>query len=394
MAIKAMVTGLGVVTPIGVGPDDFWPALSQGVSGVDERQGFEVSGLKARKAAQVLGYDVNRFLASRKSFLDRNSELAFGAARQALDSARLQVSETNAERVGLSTGAAYGNLDTMRTFYGKVLEKGPKLAPPILAPHTFTNTTNSLLAIEYGIRGFNANFCSGMTAGLSAIAYAADAIALGRADAILAGGVESLSEPLFRGCAACGLLATDGEVEEDSRPFDRRRNGFILGEASGFVVLESAKSAGSRGVERHAAVIGIGMAAGIERAMRMALTDAGVSPQAVGAVFASANSSRDLDAAEARAILAVFGREPVPVCAVKSMLGESYGASSAVAFVSAVLALKHRLVPPTVNYEQGDADCELPGLSAEPQPLAKPVVLVNTIDPGGACVSVLLNSEL
>jgi len=390
---------MGPVSAIGIGADEYWEGLAAGASGVDEL-GEPIEGVSPRRAARLFDFEVEEYLETTKNYLDRNSALAFGAARLALEQAGLPIDGTLVTETGLVTGTAYGNLETMLAFFGRALEKGLKLAPPILAPHTFTNTTNSLLAIEYGIRGFNWNFCSGMVAGMDAILAARDALMHRKAERVLSGGSEAFCAMLLRGCAAAGALATESDLDEDSRPFDRSRNGFVLGEGACFLLLETEASARAANRERLAEIVGAGQAGGngeeldssLARAMRVALTEAGVRPEDVGAILAAANSSQALDAAEARAIWDVFGDMPVPVTAVKSMLGETFGAGAPLAMCAAVLAMQEKIAPPTVNYERGDEELSLPGVSPNPQPFDLRITLVNAIDPGGACGAVVLRS--
>jgi len=205
---------------------------------------------------------------------------------------------------------------------------------------------------------------------------------------------------LFEGCAAAGALATEGDADEDSRPFDLRRNGFVLGEGACLFAMETADAARQRNAKPMADIAGAGQAGGsveeldstLAHAMRLALDDAGIGAEEVGVVFAAANSGEAFDAAEARALWDVFGDISAPVCAVKSMLGETFGAGGPLALCAAALALRERTAPPTVNYEQGDEELTLAGVSQNTQPIDSPVALVNAMDPGGACSSLVLRT--
>jgi len=292
------------------------------------------------------------------------------------------------ERVGLGVGTAWGNPNTMMAFYGRALDKGPKFAPPILFPHAYPNTTNSLLSIEYEIKGPNANFTSGATAGADAAAWARECLALGRADVMLVMGVDALSAFVLQGLVASGALGTD-----EAGPFDRDRRGFIAGEGAAALVLEPLGRAKDRGAIPLAAIAGCGVGTGanlatrIESAMRRALRDAGVGR--VGAVFAAANGSADLDDAEARAIRALLGDElaHTPITALKAGLGETFAAAGPLHLAAAALAVEHGTVPPT---PETDPDRTLLPLVAEPVVGELESVLVNVVDSGGSAWSFVL----
>ena len=391
MSQPVVITGIGVVCSVGIGRGEFWEALTLGASGVDETPEELRGDMGAAFAAPAMDFQVEDFLPSEKNYLDRHSELGFAAMKLALDDAKLALPSGHPDRVGLALGACWGNAGTMQTFYDRVLDKGPKFAPPILFPHAYANTTDSLLSIEYEIKGPNANFTSGMTAGADALAFAAECVRLGRADVMLAAGVDALSPFVLQGSQLAGLAGDDA-----SGPFRDGRNGHVPGEAGVVLVVEAAESAQARGVTALAEVAGCGVGQGdglparIESAMRAAMSDAGADR--VDAVFACANGSAELDAAEAQALKSVLGDEldSVPITALKAALGETFAAAGPAHAAAACLAAAHGLVPSTPDSDAGEL---LAPVSADAQEAELNAVLVNVADPGGSAMSFVLRPE-
>jgi len=273
---EVSITGMGVVSAIGVGRDKFAAALKARRCGISEVTGFDAEGCRCLLAAEVVDFDVEAFLESRKNYLDRNTELAFGAARLALDDSRLRISEENAERIGLSIGTAFGNVESVLTFHRQLVEKGARLVSPFIFPHTYNNTTASLLAIEYNLKGVHANFSSGSAAGAEAIAYAYENIKVGRADAILAGGVEALTEPVFR------------FLDSQSLPNPS-------GEGAGMVVLESAEYARRRGAPGGTTLTSCVVACDARSALEKAKEAAGISDEQIGLLIDASPFPGDWD---------------------------------------------------------------------------------------------------
>ena len=242
MSKRIVVTGIGAVCSVAIGREELWESLSLGASGVDETpEHLQVDG-QPEFAAPAMDFEVEEYLRSEKNYLDRHSELGFVATKLALDDAQLTLPGERAERVGLALGTCWGNPDTMTTFYAKVLEKGPRFAPPILFPHAYANTTTSLLSIEYEIKGPNANFTSGMTAGADAVAWAVECLVCDRADVMLVAGIDALSQFVLQGYSLRGDYGSD-----ESLPFHENRSGLVAGEGGVVLVVESAENAAGRG---------------------------------------------------------------------------------------------------------------------------------------------------
>lgn len=388
MSDRIVVTGIGAVCSVAIGREELWESLSLGASGVDETPAhLQVDG-RPEFAAPAMDFQVEDYLRSEKNYLDRHSELGFVATKLALDDAELTLPCERADCVGLALGTCWGNPDTMTTFYAKVLEKEPKFAPPILFPHAYPNTTTSLLSIEYEIKGPNANFTSGMTAGADALVWAVECLRRDRAEVMLVAGIDALSQFVLQGYTSRGQYGSD-----ESLPFHEDRSGLIAGEGGAVLVMESAERAVARGGKPLAEVAGCGIGTGgdvtsrIRDAVSKAMGDAQVDR--VDAVFAAANASGAFDEAEARALSEAFGERVggIPVTALKAGLGETFAAAGPLHCAAAALGLSHGVIPPTAEVEEGR---HLVPLVGEAQDADLTAVLVNVVDPGGSAVSFVL----
>ena len=354
MGQGVIITGCGVLASNGIGREAFAAALAEGKSGIGDLVSFDAAALGREKAAELHGFDVTGFLRSPKNYLDRNSALAFAAAEMALRESGLPVPDL-AKGYGLSVGSMGGNFASLALFHAKLLEKGPRFAPPFLFPHTYYNTTAGLLSIEYGLSGPHGQFCSGPAAGMEALAYAVDCIRWGRTDAMLAGGTEAFGESLFRYCAAKGWLSPNSPPEkcgtaapgcgshgtEACRPFDVAGNGTILGEGAAFLCLESADGVRVRKGKVRGRIRGIGMGACAEEAISSALRDAQVLK--TEAVFAAASGRPEDDREEAVAIAKLLGNKPV--VALKGLVGETLGTGGPLNLIAALAALESGALP-------------------------------------------------
>ena len=398
---RAVLTGLGPVSAIGIGLEAFLAALADARTGI--RDGAASGG---GPTAPIVDFRPDEYLPSQKTYLDRASALAFAAYRLATEDAGLELQLEDPARVGLCLGTADGCLGSMDLFFRDYVDKGPRAVRPFLFPHVYSNTTISLLAIEYGIRGVHVSFASGYTAGSAAIAYALDAVRAGRADVVLAGGFDALTEIALRGLEAGGLRVPTGGDGQACRPLDTRACGMAPGEGASIVVIEELEHARRREAHIYAELAGAGLgaahagcdgsqpdAAAVARVMRTALADAGLEPGEIDFVSAAANGVAPLDAAEIAALSAVFGASgagPV-VGSIKGAVGETRGAAGGLQAIAAAHALDGAdLVPPTVGLERIPSSLNLPvaGNRAVTRPAR--AALINAIDPGGAAVSVVL----
>ncbi|HEY3384139.1 MAG TPA: beta-ketoacyl synthase N-terminal-like domain-containing protein [Vicinamibacterales bacterium] len=395
MRDRVVITGFGCVSSLGVGTAAFVDGLLAGRSGIAPITSFSTEGCRSHTAALLRDFDPSRFLEPLKlRRVDEVGRLALAACRLAIDDARLP---TKTDGVGVVMGTATSGLHSTLSHLRSLTEGGPAAVPALGFSNTVGNAAASLCAIEFGLRGPNITFAQKQASSLAAIAYAARALEDGRISAFLTGGFDDFEEQFFRVHDRLRVLArasTDGG-EEASRPFDRRRNGFVLGAGGHVVVLETATSAGARGATVYGEVLGLGTGAsesalngwpadgaGIARTMRAALDEAGLEPAHVDVVFASANSSRGLDHAEASALEAVFGPSAVPVVSLKGAIGE-HGAAGAAALTAALLCPRRGQVPPTLGSSEPDPACRV-DISVAARPARGPVALINATAAGGS----------
>ena len=403
---RIVVTGMGIASPLGLSAPALWQELVEGRSGIRDITSFDTSGLPCRRAAEVPDLSTLEF-PGRKSVwaLSRSITMGFAAAKFALEDAGIAIAEANRSEMGVVYGTTLAGLGPLTRFDQQALRDGPRLADPLMFPSTGASAPGCQVSIMLGIEGFNTTVSNGQTSGLDAIHYACQFIRMGRADTVLAGGVEEICWESFLACCHRGLLAgsTNGGGE-CCRPFDSRRNGSVAGEGSAVLVLEDLEHARSRGAHIYAEVSGYGArfdaspqgTAGSEsalEAMTASLGEAGLSPSGVDAVFASANGSVAGDRFEAQALRRLFeGAHPPPVTAVKSMLGESYSAAGLLQAAVAVLALQRQVVPPTPNYECPDPVAPLPSIAREALATPLSTALINTFGAVGNHASLVLSA--
>lgn len=391
---RVVITGVGPVSAIGCGRAPFFEALKSGRSGIAPVTAFSTKGLASGLAAEVRGFDVREYLETEKTYLDRASQLAFAAMSLALEDGNLNLKAMDRSTVGLILGSAVGCMESTSLFFADFLEKGPRLVKPIIFPHTYANTTISLLAIDYGLDGYHLAFASGVTSSASALVQGFDRIRAGYHPMVFAGGVDALSPLLYEGYEKAGWLSPrDGGGSEACAPFDASHNGTVLGEGAGILVLEDLEHARKRGARILGEILGAGLSGGgLASSMRLAC---GSLPGGVGRVdyvSAAANGGRAVDGAETSALREVLGAEAakVPVSSVKPLLGEVLGADGALRVIAALGALATGVIPPTLNLAR-PADGERLNLVWTPG-IERGVgtVLVNSADPGGNAVSLLI----
>jgi 3-oxoacyl-[acyl-carrier-protein] synthase II len=399
MKKKVVITGVGVLSPIGTGRDAFWEALSHGEKGFRPITLFDAAPYGVKLAGELADFDAMEYLGKKGlRELDRSARLACSAAKLALDDSKLVIADANTGAIGVSLGATFGSLHSISQFDRSGLIEGPRFVNPSHFPNTVLNAPASQVSIRFNIKGFNTTISTGFCAGLDAVSYAADFIRQGRADAVLAGGVEELCEEIFLLFHTLGYLSGMSSAEPASRPFDAVRDGFVLSEGAAVLVLEDEQHALNRGAEILAAVLGAGNAFdpgsdssfdhagnGLKTAIERALDDAKCRPEDIEYVCACANGTQGLDRMETRVLKEVLGGHAlsVPVSAIKSMTGESFSASGALALSAAVGAIRKGFIPPTVNHRQTDPLCALDIVPNAARAQAVKMVLVTAADPYG-----------
>jgi len=408
MSGRAVITGIGVLSAIGQGKDAYWEALRRGATGVRPITLFDTATFRVKTGGEITDFDAIAYLGKKGlRELDRSTRLVCSAAKLALDDSKLEVSEANTRSMGVSIGTTFGSLHSIAQFDRSGLIEGPRFVNPSHFPNTVINSPASQVSIRFTIKGFNTTLSTGFCAGLDALSYAADFIRLGRADAVLAGGVEELCEETFRMFHDLGYLSGMGGAEPVSRPFDARGDGFVLSEGASVLVVEEEEHARSRGADILAVIQGRGNAfdpdadstferagRGLKEAIVLALEEARVRPEDVGYVCSCANGTPGLDRMEARVLKDVLGEEArrVPVSSIKSMIGETFSASGALAVSAAVGAIRQGFIPPTMNHRQTDPLCTLDIVPNEARSQAVKTVLITAADPYGQNSALVVGS--
>ena len=398
---RVVVTGLGAITPIGNDVSSYWEGLSTARNGVAGITLFDASRHACRFAAEVKNFDPSGWLEPKESKRwDRFCQFGVIAAKQAVAHAGLTIDESNQHRVGTAIGSGVGGLLMMETQAHVLKDRGPDRVSPFCVPMMIPNMATGLTAIALGAKGPSSAVATACAAGSNAIGDAYRLIQLGLADVMVAGGAESAITPLgVAGFASAKALSfRNDDPTTASRPFDAERNGFVIGEGAGVIVLESLEHAQARGAQILAEVVGYGMTCdahhitsptpggvGGAEAMRLALKDARLEPEAVDYVNAHGTSTQANDSNETSAIKSALGEWAyrIPVSSTKSMTGHLLGGSVGIEAVAAVLAIKHNLVPPTINYQNLDPACDLDVVPNQAREHTLNVVLSNSFGFGG-----------
>ena len=398
---RVVVTGLGAITPIGNDVSSYWEGLSTARNGVAGITLFDASRHACRFAAEVKNFDPSGWLELKESKRwDRFCQFGVIAAKQAVAHAGLIIDESNQHRVGTAIGSGVGGLLMMETQAHVLKDRGPDRVSPFCVPMMIPNMATGLTAIALGAKGPSSAVATACAAGSNAIGDAYRLIQMGLADVMVAGGAESAITPLgVAGFASAKALSfRNDDPSTASRPFDAERNGFVIGEGAGVIVLESLEHARARGAQILAEVVGYGMTCdahhitsptpggvGGAEAMRLALKDARLEPEAVDYVNAHGTSTQANDSNETSAIKSALGDRAyrIPVSSTKSMTGHLLGGSGGIEAVAAVLAIEHNLVPPTINYQNPDPACDLDVVPNQAREHTLNVVLSNSFGFGG-----------
>ena len=375
---RVVVTGLGLVSPVAIGTEESWSALVAGKSGIAPITLFDASTFPTRIAGEVKGFDPSKFMDRKEARRnDRFIQFALAATDMAMKDSGLDMSKEDAEKVGCIIGAGIGGLGTIEDEHRTFLEKGVRRIGPFFIPSLIINLAPGQISIKYGMKGPNFSPVSACATGNHAIGDAMIYIERGLADVMITGGCEATITQLGIGgfCAARAMSERNDAPEKASRPFDKGRDGFVAGEGAGILVVEEYEHARRRGARIYAEVAGYGATAdahhitspapegeGGQRAMRMALRDAGVSPEQVGYVNTHGTSTPVGDVAECQAINRVFGehaRKGLMVSSTKSMTGHLLGAAGGLEAAVTVLAIARGVLPPTINVDEQDPECAL-----------------------------------
>ncbi|MCR5557182.1 MAG: beta-ketoacyl-ACP synthase II [Butyrivibrio sp.] len=374
---RVVVTGMGVISPVGNDLETFWGSLKSGVCGVDKISRFDASGLKVSLDAEVKGFEPKKYYDTvqeiRKS--DLYMQYAMGAAKQAVDQSGILESDLDKERLGVYIGSGIGGIGTTIRETEKLAQKGPEMVSPFFVPMMISNMAAGAVSIKFGAKGPTLPVVTACATSTHTIGEAYRAIKHGYADAIIAGGSEaSINELAMAGFINCQALNLSENPDEGSIPFDKRRGGFVMGEGAGILILEEYDHAKKRGARIFAEVVGYGNTAdayhitapdpegsGAVRAIKNAVNEAGISDKDEIYINAHGTGTHLNDAMETRAIKEVFGEKAydIHVSSTKSMTGHMMGATGAVEAIASVLALSEGIIPPTINYKEKDEECDL-----------------------------------
>jgi 3-oxoacyl-[acyl-carrier-protein] synthase II len=398
---------MGMVTPVGMDTESTWDGLVHGKSGIGPITHFDDKEIPTQIAGEVKGFDPAAFIEAKEiKKMDRFIHLGIAASQMAMDSAKLVITQENAEHIGVMVGAGIGGLPAIERYHKIYLERGYRKLSPFLIPMLIINEAAGQISMRFGAKGPNSCAVTACATGTHSIGDAFRMIERGDADAMIAGGTESCICPIGVGgfCAMKALSTRNHEPERASRPFDRDRDGFVMGEGSGIVVLEDLEFARRRGATIAAEIIGYGLSGdayhitspeptgnGAARCMAMALRDAGIAPAEVGYINAHGTSTRYGDEIETTAIKTVFGGHAgkVPISSTKSMTGHLLGAAGGVEAVISLLALSRGILPPTINLEHPDPECDLDYVPNTARKATVDVVMSNSFGFGGTNATVV-----
>lgn len=401
MERRIVVTGMGAVTPLGIGVEATWEGLRSGRSGISKISHFDASDFSSQIAGEVNGFDPADWLEPREvRHTDRFTQFAVAASKMAVEDAALDFERTDPDRVGVLIGSGIGGTATWEEQHTILMTKGPGRISPFFIPMMILDIASGQVAMTFGVRGPNLGLATACATSAHAIGEASEIVKRGDAEVMIAGGSEAAVCPLAVAgfCSMRALSRRNDEPERASRPFDRDRDGFVMAEGAGVVVLEELEHARRRGAQMHGEVIGYGSSGdayhitqpspdgyGMALAMESALRDANISPDDVDYINAHGTATPTGDPAETRALKRVFGARAgsIPCSSTKSMTGHLLGAGGAVEAIACILAIRDGVVPPTINLDIPDPECDLDYVPLEARAHAVEVAMSNSFGFGG-----------
>lgn len=404
---RIVITGIGVLSSIGMGKEEYWHALKEGRCGIKPITLFDTSKFKIKVGGEITEFNPKEILGRMGLVdLDRATTLLSSAMKFALEDADLAINNDNTRRTGISVGTTFGSLHSLLEFDKDCLVNGPKFVNPSRFPNTVINSPASRAAIRFGIKGFNTTTSTGFCAGLDALDYAIHALKFERAERVLVGAVEEMCLQTFLGFYRLGYLSgLKNGFEPISRPFDKNRDGIIFAEGASVILTETLESARARKSKIYAEIASLASnfdpdgfhkynprATGMIEAMQSAIDQGGLKNDEIDCIFANANSTKDGDAIETKAIRKVFGEyaEQIPITAIKSMIGETFSASGGMNAAAALGSLDQRFIPPIINYRTKDEHCELNYVLRTIKNKDISFIMVNCFDPSGANTVLIL----
>jgi 3-oxoacyl-[acyl-carrier-protein] synthase II len=407
---RVVITGIGLVTPLGIGIEDNWTALCNGESGIGEITRFDTTGYASKIAGEVKDFCAEDYMPAKQAKrMDQFICYAVAGARMALEDSGYVVNSSNATRIGVMTGCGLGGLGTMEKYHKALIKKGPKAVSPFFIPMLIANMAPGQISILLGAKGPNSTIVTACAAGSHAIGDAYHIIRRGDADAMISGGVESVITPLgIVGFISLKALSTRNDApQKASRPFDRDRDGFVMAEGSGMLILESLESAVRRDAKIYAEIIGYGMSGdgyhmtapspegeGAARCMREGLKSAGLMPADIDYINAHGTSTPLNDLFETIAIKTVFGdySYKLPISSTKSMTGHMLGGAGGVETIFTALAIDRGVIPPTTNLENPDPECDLDYVPNTARKQDVKIAMTNSFGFGGTNATLILRN--
>ena len=377
MKRRVVVTGMGIVSPLGIGLENNWAAICQGKSGIGPITKFDTSEYPCKIAGEVKNFDPDAYIDKKdQKKMDIFIQFALAAGTMAIKQSGLVIDESTADRVGVLVGSGLGGLSTIEKYHTMLLKNGPKKVSPFFVPMLIVNLAPGQISIYFGCRGPNSSVVTACATGNHSIGEAFRIIQRGDADAMIAGGVESTITPLAVAgfCALKALSTRNDEPQKASRPFEKNRDGFVMSEGAGILVLEDLEKAQQRNASIFAEIVGFGCNAdayhitapspngeGAAKCMQLTLDDAGLKPEDIDYINAHGTSTPMNDLSETMAMKTVFRDhiKNLPVSSTKSMTGHLLGASGGVEAIFSLLAIRDSIIPPTINYEEPDPECDL-----------------------------------
>jgi 3-oxoacyl-[acyl-carrier-protein] synthase II len=405
---KVVVTGVGPIASIGKDKDTFWKSLIEGKSGVSRIERFDPTDFASQIAGEIKDFDAEVYIEKKEARrMDRFCQFAVAASQLAVQDADIDFTKINLDRAGVFLGTGIGGIETLEEQHKVLLNKSPKRVSPFFIPMMIANIGAGNISMIFGLKGPNLTIVTACASSTNSIGEAFKIIQRGDADVILAGGAEAPITPMAVAgfCSMKALSTRNDEPEKASRPFDKCRDGFVIGEGAGMVVLEALEHAQKRGAKIYCEVVGYGTTAdayhltqpapggeGAAKSMAMAIHDAGIKPEDINYINAHGTSTPYNDKFETMAIKSVFGdyAYKLPISSTKSMLGHLLGASGAIEFVATALAVKTGIVPPTINLDEPDPECDLDYVPIKQRSLKLNYAMSNSFGFGGHNATIIV----
>ena len=405
---RVVITGLGVIAPNGIGIENFWHSLAHGRSGVRKITHFDASSYSSKIAAEVNEFDATTYINPKSARrMDRFAQFAVVCSGMALSHANVKVSDKNSDRIGIALGSALGGIPSAEQQHSVFIEKGLRRVDPLLAIKIFPGGATSQVSIEFGIKGHSNTIGGACAAGIDNVGYAFYAIKNNLADIMIAGGAEAPIVPLTFGafCLIGAMSTRIGDPTRASRPFDKERDGFVMGEGAGVLILEALEHALDRGAPIYAEILGYGTTNDAyhmvqpfpdgeqaRKSIQLALHDAKIDPKEIDCINPHGSSTPLNDKIETKIIKQVFGEHAyrIPISANKSMIGHGLGAAGAIELVASVLTIRNQFIPPTINHECPDPECDLDYVPNEGRKASVTTVLKTSFGFGGKNSSMII----